>query len=122
MEEGPDDPLTQPCPHCHQNDFNYEDLDGGEKLVCRDCGYVLDEVVLVHQRALDDAGMPQPAAWVSETDDGRAAGASLIDICCMCCDKVGGVPRPVSCDRVGCGHSGVSCATWHRCTTDVLDG
>ncbi len=64
----------QACPRCHQTDFNYEDLDEGTKLVCTDCGYVLDEIVLVHQHAFDEEGALQTGVRVAEDDDGRMAG------------------------------------------------
>lgn len=73
------DPSQQPCPRCQQTDFNYEDLEEGTKLVCRDCGYVLDEIVLVHQRGFDDDGVLQAGVRVAEADDGRMAGDSS---CC----------------------------------------
>lgn len=67
------------CPRCQQADFNYEDLDEGTKLVCRDCGYVMDAVVLVHQRTFDEEGALQAGVHVGEADDGRLAG-----VCCCC--------------------------------------
>jgi hypothetical protein len=71
------------CPRCQQADFNYEDLDEGTKLVCRDCGYVMDAVVLVHQRTFDEEGALQAGVLVGQADDGRLAGAR--DCCCCCC-------------------------------------
>lgn len=75
------------CPRCHQTDFNYEDLDEGTKLVCRDCGYVLDVDVLVHQRTFDEEGALQAGVRVGAADDGRlaggqSAGASAAELCC----------------------------------------
>lgn len=75
--DGGDTPLDAApaaCPRCQQTDFNYEDLDEGTKLVCGDCGYVLDAVVLVHQRTYDEAGGRQDGVRVGETDDGGVTG------------------------------------------------
>lgn len=77
MEEGPAG-TEQACPRCRQTDFNYEDLDEGTKLVCRDCGYVLDVEVLVHQRTFDEEGALQAGVRVGAADDGRSAGQHLL--------------------------------------------
>lgn len=86
--EGADGADQQECPRCKQRDFNFEDLDEGTKLVCIDCGYVLDTVVLVHQRTLDEEGALQAGIRVAEADDGRLAGetsaASAVKLCCGC--------------------------------------
>jgi hypothetical protein len=76
MEVEPAD-TEQACPRCQQTDFNYEDLDEGTKLVCRDCGYVLDVEVLVHQRTFDEEGALQAGVRVGAADDGRLAGEQL---------------------------------------------
>lgn len=70
----------QACPRCHQTDFNYEDLDEGTKLVCRDCGYVREDVVLVHQRTFDEDTALQSGVRVAEADDGRVAGEGLVSM------------------------------------------
>jgi transcription initiation factor TFIIIB Brf1 subunit/transcription initiation factor TFIIB len=70
----------QACPRCHQTDFNYEDLDEGTKLVCRDCGYVREDVVLVHQRTFAEDTAVQSGVRVAEADDGRVAGEGPVNM------------------------------------------
>jgi hypothetical protein len=75
----------QACPRCRQADFNYEDLDEGTKLVCRECGFVLDDVVLVHHAEHEEDGSLRRGAFVSARDDGRIAGALRARACVRAC-------------------------------------